>query len=355
MKNDLSDLELLKKSVPFLLLWYEKNARILPWREDRDPYRIWISEIMLQQTRVETVIPYYDRFIKELPTIRSLADVPEDKLLKLWEGLGYYRRAINFKKGAQVVSKEFGGVIPGTLEHLKKIPGIGAYTAGAIASIAFGASVPAVDGNVIRVIARILGSRENYFTGKNKKTLEELVEKIIPEGKAGDFNQALMELGALVCLPNTQPLCGLCPMLTLCRGYKLNIADELPVKPLKKSRAIEEKTVFIMICNGYVAVRKRSSDSLLAGMWEFPNVNGCLSNDEAEEQLKDMGIKFLGISYKGKTKHIFTHIEWHLAIYKVQAQETQENIQWINRQQLEKEYALPGAFRICLEKAGWSE
>ncbi|MHB1316154.1 MAG: A/G-specific adenine glycosylase [Christensenellales bacterium] len=352
MNNDLSDLELLKKSVPLLMSWYGKNARVLPWRENNEPYRIWVSEIMLQQTRVETVIPYFERFVKELPTVRALAEVPDDKLLKLWEGLGYYRRAINLKKGAQFVLKEFGGKIPNTLEQLKQIQGIGTYTAGAVASIAYGALIPAVDGNVIRVIARILGSRVNFFTDRNKKQLEDLVQKIIPEGKAGDFNQALMELGALVCLPNTPPLCSQCPISALCRGYGQGIAYDLPQRPQKKSRVIEEKTVFLITFNDLIAVRKRNSGSLLAGMWEFPNVNGSLSENEIIEQLRDSGIRYQRICHNGKVKHIFTHIEWHLTVYTIQAQEAPGQFQWINMQQLAKEIALPRAFRICLEKAG---
>ena len=353
MEEALLDQNLLNQTVNPLLAWYNGFSRTLPWRKNKDSYRIWVSEIMLQQTRVETVRPYFDRFINELPTLQALADVPDERLLKLWEGLGYYRRAQNLRKGAQVVVREYGGHIPGNYEEIKKLPGIGSYTAGAIASIAFGLPVPAVDGNVIRVIARITGSRLNFFESKNKVLLEKHVQNMIPKDNAGNFNQALMELGALVCLPKKLPRCLECPLQSMCRGYGQKIAEELPIKPVKRSRIIEEKTVFLLTCKGLIGIKKRSSRGLLADMWEFPNIQGSLTREKAEQQVQEWGMTITGIHNVGQAKHIFTHVEWKLNVYSVDILNPEgQCCLWITRQQLETEYALPGAFRICLDKVG---
>ena len=243
-----------------LLHWYDYNKRILPWRENKDPYRIWISEIMLQQTRVEAVKPYFDRFMEVLPTVYDLAKVDDDRLMKLWEGLGYYNRARNLKAAAQTIVEEYGGQLPADYDKLLSLKGIGMYTAGAIGSIAFELQVPAVDGNVLRVISRITEDRQDIMKQSVRRQIEENLLGIMPE----DFNQALIELGATVCVPNGQPLCDQCPWDTVCKAYKEDLIDQLPVKTPKKARRIEHKTVFLLECGEQIAIHKRGDKGLLA-------------------------------------------------------------------------------------------
>ena len=239
-----------------LLHWYDYNKRILPWRENKDPYRIWISEIMLQQTRVEAVKPYFDRFMEVLPTVYDLAKVDDDRLMKLWEGLGYYNRARNLKAAAQTIVEEYGGQLPADYDKLLSLKGIGMYTAGAIGSIAFELQVPAVDGNVLRVLTRLWGDDSDILKDKTKKAMGRRVMEFMPEDRPGDFNQALIELGATVCVPNGQPLCDQCPWDTVCKAYKEDLIDQLPVKTPKKARRIEHKTVFLLECGEQVAIHK---------------------------------------------------------------------------------------------------
>lgn len=229
----MDDQEILAQLPPRLLSWYAGSARVLPWREEPTPYRVWVSEIMLQQTRVEAVKPYYERFLNALPTVEALAQAPEELLLKLWEGLGYYNRVRNLQKGAQVVMERYGGKVPASFEELRSLPGVGDYTAGAVASIAFGIPVPAVDGNVLRVISRVLSRRDNILDPKVKRRVEEEIRAILPP-QVGDFNQSLMELGALICLPGGAPKCLLCPLREVCRGFAQGTAPELPVKTKPK-------------------------------------------------------------------------------------------------------------------------
>ena len=240
-----------------LLHWYDYNKRILPWRENKDPYRIWISEIMLQQTRVEAVKPYFDRFMEALPTVYDLAKVDDDRLMKLWEGLGYYNRARNLKAAAQTIVEEYGGQLPADYDKLLSLKGIGMYTAGAIGSIAFELQVPAVDGNVLRVLARLWGDDSDILKDKTKKAMGRRVMEFMPEDRPGDFNQALIELGATVCVPNGQPLCDQCPWDTVCKAYKEDLIDQLPVKTPKKARRIEHKTVFLLECGQQISIHKR--------------------------------------------------------------------------------------------------
>ena len=237
-----------------LLHWYDYNKRILPWRENKDPYRIWISEIMLQQTRVEAVKPYFDRFMEVLPTVYDLAKVDDDRLMKLWEGLGYYNRARNLKAAAQTIVEEYGGQLPADYDKLLSLKGIGMYTAGAIGSIAFELQVPAVDGNVLRVLTRLWGDDSDILKDKTKKAMGRRVMEFMPEDRPGDFNQALIELGATVCVPNGQPLCDQCPWDTVCKAYKEDLIDQLPVKTPKKARRIEHKTVFLLECGEQIAI-----------------------------------------------------------------------------------------------------
>ncbi|OGO77484.1 MAG: A/G-specific adenine glycosylase [Clostridiales bacterium GWB2_37_7] len=334
-----------------LLEWYDSCARILPWRDNPTPYRVWISEIMLQQTRVDTVKPYFESFMKTVPTIQDLADISEDQLLKLWEGLGYYSRAKNLKKAANAIMQSFNGQIPSDLESLRSLPGIGPYSSGAIASIAFGARVAAIDGNVLRVMARIFANKGDIANRLVKKEIEDLVYELLPTSRVGDFNQALMELGATICLPNGNPKCAECLVNTLCKGYQKGFAAELPIKSKKKERKIEQRTIFIIEYKGTVAIRQRANKGLLSSLWEFPNEVGYLSCEESERKLKEWGITPSHISLSKTSKHIFTHLEWHMIGYYISAQSIQEDSQfiWVNREQVKEQYSIPTAFKAYVE------
>ena len=319
-----------------LLLWYRENARRLPWRETRDPYRIWLSEVMLQQTRVAAVLEYYRRFLAALPTVEDLAACPDDKLLKLWQGLGYYSRARNLKKAAGVVCERFGGRFPRTYEELLTLPGVGEYTAGAVASIAFDVPVPAVDGNVLRVLARITGDEGDVTLPATKKEAAAVLRKIMPAAAPGEFNQAMMELGATVCLPNGAPLCDRCPAKDFCAALQTERIDRLPVKAPKKARRVEERTVYLLFCGGRVALRKRPEKGLLAGLWEYPNA------------LRGEELPLPPDSWEtvGQGKHIFTHIEWHMTAVAAEIPESAlpDGWVWCGREELKHTYAVPNAF-----------
>lgn len=254
-----------------IVKWYQKQEKTLPWKQDKEPYHIWVSEIMLQQTRIEAVKKYYTRFMKELPTIQDLAVVPEEKLLKLWEGLGYYSRAKNLKKSAIQIQENNHGKMPTSYVELLKLPGIGEYTAGAIASISYNEKVPAVDGNVLRVVSRVLASKEDVLLPETKKKITNKLLEIMPD-EAGDFNEGLMELGEKICLPNTVPLCEKCPIQEFCMANKENLTNEIPVRVKKQKRKIENKTVFILKYKNEIAIRKREKTGILANLYEFPNV-----------------------------------------------------------------------------------
>lgn len=340
-----------------LLLWYRQNARELPWRSDPSPYRVWVSEIMLQQTRVEAVKPYFARFMEELPTVEALSRAEDDKLLKLWEGLGYYSRVRNLRRAAQVIMADCGGRIPSSPEELKKLPGIGSYTAGAIASIAYGAAAPAVDGNVLRVVSRVLRCYENIDLPPVRRAVEEALQSVMPKERPGDYNQALMELGATVCLPNGAPKCMECPLRTLCRAKTGNVISELPVRSEKKKRRAEDLTVFVFIRETspgkyQTALRRRPGTGLLAGLWEFPHTGGTLNEEEAAAVPGQWGIKPLQLLEKRTAKHIFTHIEWHMTgyLWKVEAGENTP-FTWADSGALSNIYAVPNAFSAFLEAA----
>ena len=342
-----------------LQTWFQGNARVLPWRENPTAYYVWISEIMLQQTRVEAVKPYFDRFIRELPDVKALAECPEDKLLKLWEGLGYYNRARNLKIAANQILDEYDGVIPSEYEELLKLKGIGSYTAGAIASIAYGKPVPAVDGNVLRVISRVTADdsdimKQSVRTHMEEKLLElmnsttEVTNKVIPS----IFNQALMELGATVCLPNGAPRCDACPWHDLCEARKQDRIAELPVKSKAKARRIEEKTVFIVKDGERLALHKRPKKGLLAGLYELPNAEGHMTEEEVLHYIKGKGYAPIRIQPVGDAKHIFSHVEWHMKGYVVflQASDYEANAKqerdWIfvDVEETKDNYAIPSAF-----------
>lgn len=312
------------KIVRPLLDWYYANRRILPWREEPSPYHVWISEIMLQQTRVEAVLEYYRRFLLELPDIASLSKVSEEKLLKLWEGLGYYNRARNLKRAAVVIMEQYGGSMPDTYEELIKLPGIGTYTAGAIASIAFGKDVPAVDGNVLRVITRVTADSSDISAEKVKKRIAAELVKILPKGESGFFNQALMDLGAMVCLPNGAPRCGQCPWQSLCAALESGMIHQIPCKPPKKQRMPEEKTVLIIHLNGRVLLHKRPEKGLLAGMYELPSMEGYRERTEVLDYVRELGFAPIYIESLPSAKHIFTHKEWLMKAYLIKADELSE-------------------------------
>lgn len=336
-----------------LLRWYRSQSRSLPWRDDPQPYYVWISEIMLQQTRVEAVKPYFDRFITALPTVGDLAAVSLDDLLKLWEGLGYYSRARNLNKTAIRVVEEYGGHLPADYEKLLLLPGIGPYTAGAIASIAYGKAVPAVDGNVLRVITRVLADDRDITKESTRKAIQNQLQQIIPADAPGDFNQALMELGAMVCVPKGAPKCHSCPLRQICLAHDRGIAASLPVKAAQKARRIEEKTVFRIIADGKTALRQRPGKGLLAGMWELPYVEGCLSLKETELFLQSAGLIPEKIRPLPAAKHIFTHIEWQMIGYEAVVRPPMEHspFTWASRREVADEYAVPSAFAVYLDES----
>lgn len=325
--------------------WYGKNARDLPWRRTRDPYAVWISEIMLQQTRVAAVIPYYERFLCELPDVNALANVGDDRLHKLWEGLGYYSRAKNLKRAAAEIVSRFDGELPHTFEELLTLPGIGVYTAGAVSSIAFGQNVPAVDGNVLRVWARFFADERDVRDVSYKKEVRASLLPLIPAGAAGRFNAALMELGAVICLPNGAPKCGECPIRSYCEAFRQGRTAELPVMSAKKARRIERKTVFALSAEQGMLGYRRPETGLLAGLWQLPETAGELTDAEAAVWLGEHGFRPKGELRFYERKHIFTHIEWHMRVCaaKVSADRLPEG--WVV---LDETHALPTAYKVCL-------
>ncbi len=339
------DILLLSGAVRPLLQWYQENARVLPWRQQPTPYRVWVSEIMLQQTRVSAVMPYFQRWMEALPTIRDLAQAEEENLLKLWEGLGYYNRVRNLQKAAKMIMEEYDGNMPSDYALLLKLPGIGEYTAGAISSIAFGQNEVAVDGNVLRVISRMLGSFRDIKEPTTKKEMQQLLRAVLPKGEASAFNQALMELGATVCLPNGAPQCMLCPWADSCRAHEAGNELMIPMKTPKKQRRIEEKTVFLCICQDRIAIQKRPAKGLLAGLWELPSVHGVLTQKQLENQLADWHIEMVACEKTETAKHIFTHIEWHMQGYIVEVKKLAGDFLWVSWEEVQQQYALPSAFK----------
>lgn len=364
-----------------LLQWFLNHARVLPWREEPTPYRVWVSEIMLQQTRVEAVKPYFERFTTALPDADALSACPEDELLKLWEGLGYYNRVRNMQKAAVEVAENYGGQLPADYEKLLKLKGIGHYTAGAIASIAYGIPVPAVDGNVLRVLTRVSADDTDIMKQSFRNQMETLLEKLMHgtsdrneknvfswmedaddlrmqvyhQNLAGAFNQALMELGATVCVPNGAPLCEECPWKDLCEAKKQGLIGQIPVKSKAKPRKIEEKTVLILRDDDKVAIRKRPQKGLLAGLYELPNVEGSMEQEEVVSLVKQMGYAPIRIQPLGEAKHIFSHIEWHMTGYVIRVEEPEmrqqvqsgsqkDDLLFVNAEDAKEKYAIPSAF-----------
>ena len=345
--------ENLKEMAVPLIEWYQKQKRDLPWRNDISAYKVWVSEIMLQQTRVEAVKPYYARFLNAFPTIRDLAEAEEDLLLKMWEGLGYYNRVRNMQKAAQQVMIDYNGTFPQTYEEIRGLTGIGNYTAGAISSFAFGIPKPAVDGNVLRVISRLTASYEDIMKATVRERVEEELEELIPADGASDFNQGLIELGAIVCVPNGAPKCSECPLAHLCQAHEQGIELELPIKSKAKERRIENKTVFIYQDGDHVAIKKRPAKGLLAGLYELPNVEGHLTEDEALAYSKQIGLSPLRIQKLEDGKHIFSHVEWQMVGYRIRVDELEksctEKMLFIHPEEIQAEYPIPAAFETYVK------
>ena len=346
-------MEVLRELPHRLLPWFSEHARDLPWRKDREPYHVWLSEIMLQQTRVEAVKGYYDRFLTRLPSISHLANAEETELLKLWEGLGYYSRARNLQKAARVIVEQYHGVFPTDYAAIRSLTGIGDYTAGAICSICFDQKTPAVDGNVLRVLSRLLDDHGCTDDPKVKRRFSDLLREVYPV-EAGTFTQSLMELGATVCLPNGAPKCEVCPMGDLCLARQRQTIDELPVRAEKSPRKQQDMTVFLLTCGDKLALRKRPDNGLLAGLYELPNLHGTLSPDEIIQQAEEWGLRPQFLEKTVGRSHIFTHIRWNMTGARLHCAAENHEFIWADRKEVTTRYALPTAFRQFLPDV-WEE
>ena len=347
----MEDAALVQSAAALLIDWCAAVRRPQPWRLSPTPYHVWISEIMLQQTRIEAVIPYYERFLRELPEVAALAAVDENRLLKLWEGLGYYSRARNLKKAAQRVMADFGGALPREAAQLRTLPGIGDYTAGAIASIAYGEPEPAVDGNVLRVLSRLLAFDDDVTEQKTRRFVTDALRAVYPRGgDAALLTEGLMELGETVCIPNGEPACAQCPVQALCRAHQSGTAERYPVKAPPRPRRIEARTVLLLRCGDTWAIRKRAGKGLLAGLWEFPNVEGFLSGEEAAARVPGA----VCCAPCGEAVHVFTHVEWHMRGYVLDCADPLTDYVWATAEEIREGYSIPTAFRFYqkrIEKA----
>ena len=343
--------ERIQNCISRILAWYPAVRRPLPWRGDPTPYAVWISEIMLQQTRIEAVIPYYARFLSELPDVRALAEVGEDRLLKLWEGLGYYSRARNLQKAARKIITDFDGELPRTAAELRTLPGIGDYTAGAVASIAYGEPEPAVDGNVLRVLARVLACAEDVQLPQTRRRMAELLRAAYPAGEAaGLLTEGLMELGETVCVPNGEARCADCPLSELCLARQRGEVERYPVRTPPRPRRIEERTVLLLRAGARWAVRQREETGLLARMWEFPNRDGALTAAEAAEAVRALGGDVLSVEACGEARHVFTHVEWHMTGFLLTLAEECGDFSWKSADEIRAECSIPTAFRHYLKQ-----
>ena len=345
MKN-----ENLKKLPAPLLAWYEENKRNLPWRQEVSPYRTWVSEIMLQQTRVTAVLPYFQRFMEAYPSVEALAAADPEELMHLWQGLGYYSRARNLQKAARIITEKYGGAFPRTYEEVRALPGIGDYTAGAILSIAMGQDVPAVDGNVLRLVSRITGCEENVLDDRVRRKMRSQVAEVLPKGQAGTFNQAMMDLGAAVCLPGGKPLCGECPAREFCEAKRKDLQKKLPVREKNKEKRVEKRTVFVLRRGDEIALCRRPDKGLLAGLWEYPNVAEDLDELAAAEQLEAWGVIPHLWDKKIYAVHEFTHMRWEMTGYIIEIMGNGKSEWfWTDREERHKK-AVPSAFARFTEE-----
>ena len=329
-----------------LVNWFIKEQRQLPWRLNKDPYRVWVSEIMLQQTRVDTVIPYYERFMEWFPTIEDFAEADEERILKAWEGLGYYSRVRNLHSAVKEVKESYGGVVPNTPEEISRLKGVGPYTAGAILSIAYGLPEPAVDGNVMRVLSRILEIYDDIAKPATRKIFEQAVRELIDHAHTSEFNQALMELGALVCTP-TKPSCLLCPVSEHCQAFEKGLQQELPVKTkAKKTKTVHLSAVVVIDGTGRMVIQKRPSSGLLAGLWEFPNYEVNSMGELKQVMAKENHIVVEDLRPIGQISHVFSHLVWEITAYEAkvdnveQFTETNRKIAFVRDEDFQQ-YALP--------------
>lgn len=340
----------MKDCVFNLLKWYSSNKRMLPWRIDKDPYHVWISEIMLQQTRIEAVIYYYERFLNDLPTISDLAKVEDDQLLKLWEGLGYYNRAHNLKRAAQMIIEKYHGIFPKTYDEIITLSGIGEYTASAISSICFQEQKATIDGNVLRVYTRFFEDSSNIDSLQTKRKIRSEIEKILPK-ESGNFNEALMELGEVICLPNGVPRCNICPLKSQCLSRKNNTYMQFPVKNRKKEKKVINYTIFLFEYQGKFAIQKRTGQKLLNNLWEFPNVQGKLTKKQVITYLKEMGVSYSKIYKSVSNAHIFTHQKWDMVSYFISLSEVPNHAfySFEDLSTIKNIYAIPTAFQPFLK------
>ncbi len=326
-----------------LLNWYEINQRNLPWRKNKDPYLVWVSEIMLQQTRVETVCPYFDTFMKKFPTIASLAQADEQDLIKQWEGLGFYRRVFNIQKAAKKICMDYDGTFPVNYEDLLRLPGIGEYTAAAVSSIAYEQKYPAMDGNVMRIIARLFAIRENILKAKTKKVLISLLSSIFPDKRFGDFNQAMMELGSLICVPR-KPNCEKCPIRTNCKAYLMQLQNEIPLRKSNIEKRKIRRYHFLCFYQNEIMVNKRPEQGLLANLWEFPGVEAENKKTARETFFQKYDIQLSGMKYLFNYQHIFSHRIWQIRVYRVDISNKVETAFFLSSNELLK-LALPSAYK----------
>lgn len=330
-----------------IVKWYEENKRDLPWRRDKDPYHVWISEIMLQQTRIESVCSYYQRFMEVLPTIQDLAFVEEEKLLKLWEGLGYYNRVRNLKKAALILVEKYHGKFPSTYEEILSLPGIGEYTASAISSICFSLPEVTIDGNVLRVYTRVCEDACVIDLEKEKKRIRSILMEIVPKD-SGAFNEGLMELGETICIPNGAPKCEQCPLFSECLSRKNHTYFNYPIRLDKKAKKLETYTVFIFYYQDYFLIEKRKEMGVLHGLWQFPNRTGFLSKKEVVRLCRDFGIPVVKIESGISYTHIFTHKKWIMKSYYIEIASIGrgrfEGV-FVTEEQRNRDYSLPGAFQ----------
>lgn len=333
----------MQKITKELITWYEENKRDLPWRHTKNPYYIWISEIMLQQTRVEAVKVYYERFIHKLPTLQDLAKIKEDQLLKLWEGLGYYSRVRNMQKTAKILVENGYDNLPNTKEELLKLPGIGEYTAGAILSIAFDKPTIAIDGNVYRVLGRVYEIKESISKPTTYKVYADILNKQLSKENASAFTQSFMDLGSLVCTPKN-PKCKVCPLNTKCQAYKKNTQENYPVKDKKKEQKIEERVVYLYTYKDKIAIKKREEKGLLASLYEFPNTLEVASLIDIENDLIDKNISYKSVLEIGEAKHVFSHKIWYMKGYLIELKKPISGFIWATKEELQNKYSIPSAF-----------